>query len=146
MSNENLDNIQPQEEESTIRIQDFIQICLSHWKWFVVSLVITMGIAVLYLLTVSPSYTRIASLLIKEDDSSSSINSQLSSLSDVSIFSAGANVTNEMLALESPATVLEVVRRLNLDMNYVTRKGLRKAHLYGRTLPVTAKVINYPYN
>lgn len=146
MSTENFDNIQPQEEESTIRIQDFIQICLAHWKWFVVSLVITMGLAVLYLLTVSPSYTRSASLLIKEDDSSSSINTQLSTMSDLSIFSAGANVTNEMLALESPATVLEVVRRLNLDMNYVTRKGLRKAHLYGRTLPVTAKIINYPDN
>lgn len=146
MSTDNFDNSQVNEEESPIRIQDFISLCVAHWKWFVISVIITMGLATLYLLTASPTYTRSASILIKEDDNKSSINSQLSSLSDLGVFSAGANVTNEMLSLQSPATILEVVRRLNLDMSYVSRHNLRKMHLYGRNLPVTAKIIDFPDN
>jgi uncharacterized protein involved in exopolysaccharide biosynthesis len=146
MSNENFDNIQATEEDSTISIRDYVQTCMAHWKWFVISVVIMLGLASVYLLTTPNSYTRSASILIKEDDSQSSISSQLSTLSDLGVFSSGANVINEIYALQSPATILEVVRRLNLDMMYVSRPKLRKVHLYGKNLPITAKIVNYPDN
>ncbi|MDE5922329.1 MAG: chromosome partitioning protein ParA, partial [Muribaculum sp.] len=91
-----------------------------------------------------PTYTRTASLLIKDEESNSSISSQLSSLSELGVFSSGANVTNEMVALQSPSVILEVVRRLNLDMSYITSKNFRKKYLYGLTLPVTASLNGYP--
>ena len=122
MANDYFD-IQQHDEEQTIRLQDFLQMCLVHWKWFVVSVITTIVLALIYLFIVSPTYTRTASLLIKDEDSNSSISSQLSSLSELGVFSSGANVTNEMVALQSPSVILEVVRRLNLDMSYITSKN-----------------------
>jgi capsular exopolysaccharide synthesis family protein len=146
MSNDNFDNIQVAEEESSINIRDFLQDCLVHWKWFAASVVILLCLAYAYLLTASPVYTRTASILVKEDDSHSSISSQLSNLSDLSVYSAGADVSNEVYAIQSPSTILEVVRRLKLDMSYTTRQKLKTVALYGNNLPITATIINCPDN
>lgn len=52
-----------------IRIQDLFYLCLAKWYWFVISLVITLGIATVYLLKTPPVYTRSAMILIKDDQS-----------------------------------------------------------------------------
>ena len=56
-----------------IRIQDLYYLCLARWKWFVLSLAVCLGFAVIYLLKTPPVYTRTASLLIKEDAFSSPV-------------------------------------------------------------------------
>ena len=50
------------------KIQEWLYLCLSHWYWFVLSLFLAFGIAILYLLMAQPSYTRKASILIKEEE------------------------------------------------------------------------------
>ena len=59
------DNIQLEENESSMSIKDFFYLCLAKWRWFVLSLVVVLGVAVLYLLTTPPVYTRSTSLLLK---------------------------------------------------------------------------------
>ena len=34
-----------------IRLQDLFYLCLARWKWFILSLVITLGVAAVYLLS-----------------------------------------------------------------------------------------------
>ncbi len=122
-------------------LKDLFTLCLTHWKWFVLSLFITIGIAVLYLLVTPPVYTRSASILIKDDSKNkSSVSSELSAFSDLGLFSTSTNVNNELISIKSPAMILEVVKRLNLNMNYSVSGLMRSRTLYGYNLPVTATI------
>ena len=54
------------------KIQEWLYLCLSRWYWFALSLAVAFGLAILYLMVTTPSYTRKMSVLIKDDDKSSS--------------------------------------------------------------------------
>lgn len=46
----NQKNIKPGQQDDFLRIQDLLYLCLARWKWFVLSLVATIGVATVYLL------------------------------------------------------------------------------------------------
>lgn len=125
----------------SLRLQDLIALCLLKWKWFVLSLFCFIGIAVLYILKTPPVYTRTASILIKEDSKgNSSFSSEFSSFADMGLFNVNTNVNNELTSIQSPAIILEVVKRLHLDMNYCEDGVFYKNPLYGHTLPAVASI------
>ena len=123
--------------EDFIRIQDLFYLCANKWYWFLISLAITIGIAIIYLLTTPPVYTRSASLLIKEDSKGNSLSDAANLMEDFDLFQTNTNVNNEIQSLQSPAVMLDVVKRLHLDINYHTDGGFYKKVLYGRDCPYT---------
>lgn len=125
----------PKQADDFIRIQDLFYLCLGKWYWFVISLAVTIGVAVIYLLTTPPVYTRSASLLIKEDSKGNSISDAAGVLSDIGLFQTSTNVNNEMQSLQSPAVMLDVVKRLHLDISYYMDGGFYKKVLYGQVCP-----------
>lgn len=128
----------PQQTEDFIRLQDLMYLCLVRWRWFVISLVVTLGIATYYLLSTPGVYQRTASILIKEDGKSQSINSDVASMfSDMGLSGGKSNVNNELIAIQSPAVLLEAGKQLKLDVNYSEDGTFHPVALYGRTLPVT---------
>lgn len=131
-----------EQQNETVRIQDILSVCLSKWKWFVLSVVLCLGAATLYILTTPPTYTRNTALLIKEDSNgkSASFSSELNSFADMGLFSNKSNVNNELVFMQSPALMLEVVKRLQLDYNYSIDGTFYKKTIYGRSLPVNALV------
>ena len=114
----NQKNTKPGQQDDFLRIQDLFYLCLARWKWFVLSLAVTLGIAVFYILRTPQVYTRTASVLIKEDSKGKSVSSEMDAFSDLGLFQSGTNVNNELIAFQSPALMTEVVKRLRLDMNY----------------------------
>jgi capsular exopolysaccharide synthesis family protein len=131
------DNTKSGQTEDFIRIQ-VLYLCISKWYWLVVSAGITFGIALFYLLITPPVYTRSASILIKEESKGQSLSGEIgSSFSDLGLFQANTNVNNELLSLQSPAVMLDVVKRLRLDVNYMTDGRFYRQVLYGQNLPVT---------
>lgn len=75
-------------------------------------------------------YTRSALVMVKEDSKGRSIGSDISSLfSDLGLTQASANVNNELLAMQTPAAILETIKRLNLDIDYRTDGFFRKETL-----------------
>lgn len=118
-----------------LRIQDLFYLCLNKWYWFVISLVITLGVAVIYLLKTPPVYTRTASLLIKEDSKGNSLGNAADMMSDFDLFQTSTNVNNEIQSLQSPSVMLNVVKRLHLDINYSTDGVFYKRTLYGQSCP-----------
>lgn len=46
----NQKNIKPGQQDDFLRIQDLLYLCLARWKWFVLSLAVTIGAATAYLL------------------------------------------------------------------------------------------------
>lgn len=121
-----------------IRIQDLYYLCLARWKWFVLSLVVCLGIAAIYLLKTPPVYTRTASLLIKEESKGQSLSGDVgSSFSDLGLFQSNTNVNNELISLKSPAVMYDVVKRLHLEVDYSTEGSFYPQVRYGQNLPLT---------
>lgn len=121
-----------------IRIQDLYYLCLAKWRWFVLSLVVCLGIAFIYLLKTPPVYTRTASLLIKEESKGQSLSGDVgTSFSDLGLFQSNTNVNNELISLQSPAVMYDVVKRLHLEIDYVTDGSFYPQVRYGQNLPLT---------
>lgn len=142
----NQKNIKPGQQDDFLRIQDLLYLCLARWKWFVLSLMVTIGVATVYLLRTPAVYTRTASVLIKEDSKGESVSSDLESFSEFGLFQSGTNVNNELITFQSPALMTEVVKRLRLDMNYFVPGKFHRQVAYGLTLPVDVTINDLPEN
>lgn len=146
VNNENLQ----QQQAGEVKLKDLLALCLSHWKWFVLSGVVCLGIAIFYLSGQAPVYSRSSSILVKEQGSKGSglFASEMDNFASMGMFSAKTNVYNEQIAIQSPDLILQVVRRLNLDMNYYAKLPRRryKQTLYGSTLPVKVELKDLSYN
>ena len=124
-----------------IRITDLWGLFRPRWHWFAVSLLLCIGVAVLYLMSTPSSYTRTASLLVKEDSKKGSSGPSASDFSDLGIFRNNTNINNEITTLQSRTLMIEVVRRLHLDEVYSVREGLKRIELYG-TSPYSVSLKN----
>ena len=111
----NQKNTKPGQPDDFLRIQDLLYLCLARWQWFVLSLVVTIGVTTVYLLRTPAVYTRTASVLIKEDSKGKSVSSDLESFSEFGLFQSSTNVNNELITFQSPALITEVIKRLRLD-------------------------------
>ena len=49
----------------SLSISDMLMVCVRHWPWFVLSLLLFMGGATLYLLSTPKIYTRTTSIMVK---------------------------------------------------------------------------------
>lgn len=127
-----------------IRLQDLFYLCLAKWRWFILSLAVTLGIATYNILTTPNVYQRTASLMIKDDRKSQGISSDVSSMfGDMGLGNAKSNVNNELIAIQSPAMLLETGKRLKLDVDYAIDGAFHKEALYGGDLPVTVDFIGF---
>ena len=77
-----------------IRITDLWGLFRPRWHWFAISLALCIGAAMLYLLSTPASYTRTASLLVKEDSKNRNAGPSVSDFSDLGIFRNNSNINN----------------------------------------------------
>lgn len=128
--------------DNSTRDKQLLYLFMARWRWFVVSVVIMVGLATLYILRSQPVYTRLAFLLVKEDAKGKTIGSDVASMfANLGLEQANSNVNNELIALQMPAVVREVVHRLSLDMNYQQNGYMHKETLYGKDLPVKVQLL-----
>ncbi|MDR1814782.1 MAG: polysaccharide biosynthesis tyrosine autokinase [Tannerella sp.] len=127
-----------QNDESYINLFDLIKFFLAKWYWFVFSIIICVAAAILYLMWSPDVYERNASVLIKDDKTSSS---EKALFQDLSIFEGKSNVNNEMIVFKSYGLMYETVKRLNLDISYTVREQLHNKELYTNS-PVTFSFTN----
>lgn len=132
------DRIEKEMEENTqsINISDVIRATLRHWPWILASVALCVGLAVIYVLRAQPVYSRTASIVIKDDSKGNSIKSDLDAFSDMGLIQTKSNINDEINKLKSPDVMTEVVRRLNLDVNYMVPGSFHNDVIYGTTLPV----------
>lgn len=130
--------------EDFLRLQDLLYLCLAQWRWFILSLVVTCGIATYYNLTTPNVYQRTASLMIKDESKAQGIGGDVASMfSDMGMGNMKSNVNNELIAIQSPAVLLETGKRLKLDVDYAIDGRFHKEALYGADLPVTVDFVGF---
>lgn len=129
---------QEQPEEDMISLRDILDTFLYNWKWFVLSVIICLAGARLYLATKPNVYSRQAVMLVKDDNSTGGRRSAVGTdaLLQLNGVLGGTSVKNEVYILSSYQLVQEVVKNLNLDVLYNCKVGLKNISLY-QNRPVT---------
>ena len=133
-------NTQIQEEDS-INLREELEKYLVHWKWFLLSIVIAVFGAFIFLKFATPQYSVSSSLLIKDEDSS--LSSELSAFQDLGMLGAGqSNIDNEIQILKSRALAETVLKDLNLNIGYFKKENFKESELYGKNLDYNLIALN----
>lgn len=126
-------------EENELNLGDLFRIVVANWYWFLLSVLICCGVAVLYLKWAPKVYTRTASVLIKDNSKGGGL-SESAAFEELNMFNVKSNVDNEVLVFKSKRLMNSVAERLNLDISYTESEGLRTVELYTQS-PV---VVQFP--
>lgn len=135
------------QQATNLSVKDLWYLSLNHWKWYVLSLFVCLALAGTYLLKTPKSYTRSASILIKEERNGKSIGRDMAqAFGDLGISASHTNVYNELKMIQSKDLARSVVKRLALNVNYMADGTFHAKTLYGKTLPVKVEFVNMPDN
>ena len=130
IKNLELGSIQENEEKSSFDFAVIYTTLILNWKWFVLSLIICLGAAHIYLRYATPIYQAAAKLLIKEEQNGRRGNS-IQSSANLGIISNSNGIDNEMEILKSRTLAQQAVYDLKLYTTY-RHEGRIKDHLiYG---------------
>ncbi len=118
------------EAENTPNLRAVLMRYARHWKWFVLSLLLTGAGAYAYLLFQTPIYKIQTSLLIKDDKKGLS---EDNILKEMDIFTPKKVIENEMEILKSYALMDKAVGSLGLDVEYFRPTKLGNREIYEET-------------
>lgn len=128
---------QIEETSEEVSIRDILISCADHWRWYIVTVIIALIAAVLYIKKTQPVYKRDASIMVLErNDKPTVLNNLLNDYVDFGFFADNTNVNNVIAAIKSPDVMAEVVKRLGIDVSYTTRGTFYDKTLYGKSLPI----------
>lgn len=113
----------------------FLLECLSHWKWFVLSLIIVLGLSVFHIMRQVPTYNVSAMVLMIDKWSKTESDVLTQSLG---ITSGVENVLTEIEIMRSRKLLTKVVDDLDLYVSYELEGRMRNTPLY-RNTPIVVR-------
>ena len=129
-NNFNLQQGNEQEENNGFDFTLFFLECISHWKWFLLSLVVVLGLAVYYTMRSVPIYN-VKALVLMVDKWSKTESDVLTQ--SLGITSGVDNIFNEIEVMRSRTIVKKVVDDLDLYASYNMKGKMRNQPLYNNT-------------
>ncbi len=133
-------NDRTQEKEDGFKLVDYWIIFVNNWYWFLLSVLIALGLAVLKILRTTPIYNSTTQLLIQDDkDGGSSMGGSIQDFSDLGLIKSNSNVNNEILTISAPIMMQQTVKRLQLDLQMSVKEKLHQKPLYNDA-PVSLKL------
>ena len=130
--------------QSTFSIQEFIELVLRNWYWFIISVALCGAVALYYLASTPKTYVRTATVVVKDTRKGSG--SEITAFNDVLGGIGRRSVDNEIHIFQSRRIMEQVVKRYNLDTRYSAKIGLRTVDMYGRTPVLVGFVDSKPAN
>ena len=124
-----------EEKENTINLKEELFKYLAHWRWFILSMIIAVILAFVYLKITPKSYSVATKILIK-DEKSNDLANQLSAFSEMSMLgNAKNNIENEVEILKSRTLIYNTLDSLNLNIQYIDESKTTAREMY-KTSPV----------
>ncbi len=119
---------QEQEEESMMSLRDLWDFLLGQWKWFLLSVLVCVGLARLYLATKNNIYQRTAVVMVKDENNNNSF--KRDALMQINGMMMGSEVADEAFVLNSNMLIKNVVKKLDLDVMYTYKPRLSTVSMY----------------
>lgn len=108
---------------------------LLHWPWFVLSVIICVGVALVYMRYTPAVYQVTAKVLIKDEMDQKRPSNKIAAAENLGIISSSDGFDNELELLKSTSLAEGAVRDLKLYVNYKTKGRITDKAIY-RTNPV----------
>ena len=126
------DLIGDERKEASFSFQKIFAHLVLNWQWYLLSLIICLGAAYIYLRYAQPIYRVSARMLVKDEDkkTKTSIRQILPNMEDFGFMNSSNGFDNEIEILQSPVTVQDAVKRLKLYTDYQLDGRIRKQLLY----------------
>ncbi len=122
-----------EDKENVINLKEELFKYLTHWRWFVLSVFISLILAFLYLKYTPKSYSVATKILIK-DEKSNDLANQLSAFSEMSLLgNSKNNIENEVEILKSRTLIYNTLDSLNLNIQYLDTSEVIEKDLYKKS-------------
>ena len=111
-----------------IDYKELLKPYLKHWKWFAVSVIIALLLAILYIRYTTPEYAVQAKIQILEDQGAAS---ELGAFSDLQLLTgANTRVEDEIEIINSRSNFIEVVKQLGLNLTILAKGNIHNTEIY----------------
>lgn len=127
--------------DSMFDFSTIVSVFMQNIKWFVLSVVVCLGLAAVKLYYSPKVYLATTKVLVKEEESNTrrSAKSALMNIENIGMLSNSTGIDNEVEIIGSPTTVEDVVRKMNLNVDYYL-KGRLKSNVMYKNQPVNAAI------
>lgn len=123
-----VENATEQEGKSLFDFQTIYTTLILNWKWFLLSLIICLSFAAIYLRYTTPVYQAFAKLIIKEDNSRG--RNAILNTSTLGTISNTSGIETEMEILRSRYLSEQTIRDLKLYTTYKSKGQIKESLLY----------------
>ena len=121
------------ELEEDISISKLISNYLQYWKWFVLSVLLSLILAFVYLRYAKPQYNTITTILINDPSEGRGL-SELAAFSDLSAFSDVSNdIDDEVDILKSKTLLSRVISDLGVNVSQYAKGKIKSSSLYKKS-------------
>ena len=122
-------NIEPTNPtEENLDYRELVKPYVKNWKWFVVSVLCTVVLGLLYMRYTVPKYAVQAKIQILEDEKGPS---QLNVFEDLGVFGeGGTQVEDEIQLLTSRSSLINLVKELQLNIRIIGIGKIRNSSFY----------------
>lgn len=126
-----MDNLNNQfiPENDSIDIRAELEKYLIHWKWFLLSVILCLGVAVFIAKSKVNIYQTSTSILVKEEGASSELMA-FQDLSSLGLSGGNSNVTDEIEILNARTLAKTYIDKLNLNIEIYQKRGLKDVELF----------------
>lgn len=133
--NETVVAVNEERDDSLLNFQFLIKTFILNWQWFLLSLIITMSAAMIYVRYSLPVYQVSAKVLIKDEDNTSSRgrSNQIMNTNTLGILTSTDGFDNELEILKSKSLAAETVLDLKLYVNYYSVGKIIDVPVYDET-------------
>ena len=107
-----------EDQLSFFNLQFVIKTFVLNWVWFLLSVIIFMGIGIVYLRYTQPMYSVGAKMLIKNDDNRRRSSNQIMAATNLGTMTMSDGFENEIEILKSNSIAEGAVRDLKLYVDY----------------------------
>ncbi len=116
--------------QSQLDIKALVFQYLSKWYWFLLSTIILLFLAHMYLRYTVPQYSASATILVKDDKKGGMV-SELAGLSEVDMLGkVKSSVDNEMEIIKSRTLIMSSIKDLELNVRYFSQGRVKAVELY----------------
>ena len=134
-------NAEGANEQGSINLRDIVFLVLNNWYWFVISVVVCLGVAALVYKMQPKTFTSSGTILVRDNGNKVSYTSRNMDqiMNSMGWDNSNLSLENEIYMLRSSSLMAQVVQRLNMHY-YCNRSDLFRKVTYYQDAPVELTV------
>jgi capsular exopolysaccharide synthesis family protein len=124
--------------DENVDIKQLLASYFKYWYLFIISFIICIGLAFVYVYMATPQFRVTSTILLKNEESQT--NSKSSELGELNLFSTKQSIDNELEVLSSKSLMQRVFQELSLAVTYHVEEKFKTKEIYGKELPIRLSV------